>query len=104
VLLLAHRSGAGPRHGAGLGALQVAEETVLPLGGLAFTGRKFEDIRTALNHARKQGITAEWISFPTAPLASQAADTSTNLRAPTDRGHCQECGEQRAQQNHLHEL
>lgn len=38
----------------GWGALQVAEETVLPLGGLAFTGRKFEDIRTALNHARKQ--------------------------------------------------
>jgi hypothetical protein len=48
----------------GWGALRVAEETVLPLGGLAFTGRKFEDIRTALNHARKQGITAEWISFP----------------------------------------
>ncbi|MEO9220355.1 MAG: DUF2156 domain-containing protein, partial [Mycobacteriaceae bacterium] len=53
----------------GWGALQVAEETVLPLGGLAFTGRKFQDIRTALNNARKQGITAEWIRFPTAPLA-----------------------------------
>lgn len=88
----------------GWGVLQVAEETALPLGGLAFTGRKFEDIRTALNHARKQGITAEWISFPTGPLASQEADTSISLRAPTDRGHCQQCGEQRAQQNHLHEL
>nr|WP_269437393.1 DUF2156 domain-containing protein [Arthrobacter sp. zg-Y20] len=50
-------------------SLQVAEETVLPLGSLAFKGKKFQDIRTALNAARKQGISAQWISYPTAPLA-----------------------------------
>ncbi|MEO6881139.1 MAG: DUF2156 domain-containing protein [Mycobacteriaceae bacterium] len=55
--------------GLGWGGLQVAEETVLPLGGLAFTGRKFQDVRTALNNATKQGITAEWVSLPTAPAA-----------------------------------
>lgn len=53
----------------GFFSLQVAEETVLPLGSLAFKGKKFQDIRTAFNAARKQGIQARWISFPTAPLA-----------------------------------
>ncbi|WAP51930.1 DUF2156 domain-containing protein [Arthrobacter sp. ATA002] len=53
----------------GFSRLQVAEETVLPLGNLVFRGRKFQDLRTALNHARKAGIQARWISYPTAPLA-----------------------------------
>lgn len=51
----------------GWNAVQVAEETVLPLDGLAFTGRKWQDVRTALNHARRDGVTAEWISFGGAP-------------------------------------
>ncbi|QBJ94639.1 DUF2156 domain-containing protein [Rhodococcus sp. ABRD24] len=49
--------------------VQVAEETLLDLGKIAFTGKKFQDVRTALNRAAKSGITAEWISFHTAPLA-----------------------------------
>ena len=53
----------------GWGALQVADETVLPLGELAYTGKKFQDVRTALNNADKLGITAQWITFPAAPLA-----------------------------------
>jgi phosphatidylglycerol lysyltransferase len=53
----------------GWGELQVAEETVLPLTGLAFTGKKFQDVRSSFNKAAKEGITAEWLSFPTAPLA-----------------------------------
>lgn len=50
-------------------SLQVAEETVLPLGTLAFTGKKFQDIRTSISRANKGGITAEWISYQQAPLA-----------------------------------
>ena len=46
----------------------MAEETVLPLGQLAFTGKKFQDVRSAVNKAFKDGITAVWLSFPTAPL------------------------------------
>ncbi len=49
--------------------LQVAEETVIRLDGLAFTGKKFQDVRTALNRARKDGVTAEWTSMHDAPLA-----------------------------------
>lgn len=55
--------------GLGHSRLQVAEETVLPLGSLEFKGRKFQDIRTALNHARRAGIEARWIDYSTAPLA-----------------------------------
>ncbi|MFE6054621.1 rhomboid family intramembrane serine protease [Kitasatospora sp. NPDC056446] len=50
-------------------SVQVAEDTVVALPELAFTGRKWQDIRTALNKAGKQGITAEWWSYHEAPLA-----------------------------------
>ncbi|MCC9197426.1 DUF2156 domain-containing protein [Arthrobacter sp. zg-Y820] len=59
----------GITSGMGFSRLQVAEETILPLGNLKFRGKKFQDLRTALNHARKAGIEARWISYPTAPLA-----------------------------------
>jgi phosphatidylglycerol lysyltransferase len=55
--------------GFGWPSLQVAEETVLPLGKLAFTGKKFQDIRTSISRAGKGGITAEWLSYHDAPLA-----------------------------------
>lgn len=50
-------------------SLQVAEETVLPLGSLVFSGKKFQDIRSSISRATKAGITAEWIVFPQAPLS-----------------------------------
>ncbi len=50
-------------------SLQVAEETVLRLGSLAFSGKKFQDIRSSISRAKKSGIGAEWVVFPTAPLA-----------------------------------
>ncbi|MFJ8625657.1 bifunctional lysylphosphatidylglycerol flippase/synthetase MprF [Kitasatospora sp. NPDC093550] len=49
-------------------SVQVAEDTVVALPELAFTGRKWQDIRTALNKAGKQGITAEWWAYHEAPL------------------------------------
>ncbi|MBD8042349.1 DUF2156 domain-containing protein [Arthrobacter sp. Sa2BUA2] len=53
----------------GFASLQVAEETVLELGALAFKGKKFQDLRTALNRAEKSGVRAEWTTFGTAPLS-----------------------------------
>ncbi len=53
----------------GWGSLQVAQETILDLETLSFTGKKFQDIRTALNKATKEGIQAQWVSYPEAPLA-----------------------------------
>ncbi|WP_207343383.1 DUF2156 domain-containing protein [Arthrobacter sp. E3] len=53
----------------GWGSVQVAQETILDLADLSFTGKKFQDIRTALNKATKEGIRTQWVSYPEAPLA-----------------------------------
>ncbi|HET9016863.1 MAG TPA: rhomboid family intramembrane serine protease [Thermomicrobiaceae bacterium] len=55
----------------GWNAVQVAEDTVLDLPELKFSGKKWQDVRTALNKAGKVGITAQWYSYPTAPLSVQ---------------------------------
>lgn len=60
---------AGDAEALGWRTVQVAEETVLPLADLRFTGKKWQDVRTALNKAGKAGITAEWTTFAEAPLA-----------------------------------
>jgi phosphatidylglycerol lysyltransferase len=44
--------------GTGWRLVQVAEETRLPLAALSFTGRKWQDVRTALNKAKRAGIEA----------------------------------------------
>jgi lysylphosphatidylglycerol synthetase-like protein (DUF2156 family) len=49
-------------------SVQVAEETLIPLDGLEFKGKKWQDVRTALNKAAKAGVTAEWWTYPQAPL------------------------------------
>jgi phosphatidylglycerol lysyltransferase len=49
--------------------VQVATETILPLAGLSFTGKRWQDVRTALNKAARAGIRAEWCRFRHAPLA-----------------------------------
>ena len=47
--------------------LQVAQEAVIDLPDLAFRGKAFQDVRTALNHAGREGITAVWTSWDEAP-------------------------------------
>ena len=47
--------------------LQVAEEAVLDLPDLAFRGKAYQDVRTALNHARKQGIETVWTTYDDCP-------------------------------------
>ncbi|GIJ43614.1 hypothetical protein Val02_05000 [Virgisporangium aliadipatigenens] len=56
----------------GWGTVQVAEETVLPLAGLAFKGRQWQDVRTALNRAARDGVEAQWHRFAEAPPALTA--------------------------------
>lgn len=43
--------------------LQVAEETVLPLGEVKFAGKVFQDVRTARNRAAKEGIAGVWTTW-----------------------------------------
>jgi len=49
-------------------SVQIAEDTQLPLAGLQFKGKKWQHVRAALNKAAREGITAEWWSYPEAPL------------------------------------
>jgi lysylphosphatidylglycerol synthetase-like protein (DUF2156 family) len=55
--------------GTGAGQLQVAAETWLPLGDLRFTGRRWQDVRTAVNRAGREGIEARWTTWSHAPRA-----------------------------------
>ncbi|HKS99097.1 MAG TPA: DUF2156 domain-containing protein, partial [Rugosimonospora sp.] len=52
--------------------LQVAEDARIPLPQLRFVGRRWQDVRTALNRARRDGVTAEWVSYPRAAPAVAA--------------------------------
>ncbi|MFF4532343.1 bifunctional lysylphosphatidylglycerol flippase/synthetase MprF [Streptomyces sp. NPDC001407] len=81
--------GAGTREAAerlGWRSVQVAEDTVVPLPGLAFTGKKWQDVRTALNKAKKEGITAEWWSYPDAPVALTDQVRSISEEWVADKG------------------
>ncbi|WP_139279713.1 bifunctional lysylphosphatidylglycerol flippase/synthetase MprF [Rhodococcoides yunnanense] len=70
----------------GWGGIQVGEETILDLEALAFTGKRFQDVRTALNRAKKAGVEAEWISFPEAPLAITDQITAISEEWVADKG------------------
>ena len=70
----------------GWSSVQVAEDTLLPLADLAFTGKKWQDVRTALNKAGKAGITAKWYTFPTAPLAVQEQVRALSEEWVADKG------------------
>lgn len=58
--------------------LQVAAETWLPLGDLSFTGRRWQDVRTGINRAGREGVRAEWVVLSSAPklLRTQIAELS----------------------------
>jgi phosphatidylglycerol lysyltransferase len=48
-------------------SVQIAEDTLLPLACLQFAGKKWQTVRAAVNKAAREGIAAEWWSYPEAP-------------------------------------
>jgi hypothetical protein len=56
--------------------VQVAEEAVIDLSSLRFTGKAWQDVRTALNQATKQGLTHRMV-----PLARQPRGVQVQVRA-----------------------
>ncbi|WP_062382675.1 bifunctional lysylphosphatidylglycerol flippase/synthetase MprF [Demequina iriomotensis] len=48
-------------------AIQVAEDTVIRLPELAFTGKAWQDVRSAINRAKREGITMRTVRFADAP-------------------------------------
>nr|WP_241729759.1 DUF2156 domain-containing protein [Dietzia aerolata] len=61
--------------GRGWRALQIAEDTLMDLPDLAFAGKKWQKIRTAMNKAEKQGTT-----YVSGLLRDQPADTLAQVR------------------------
>ena len=47
--------------------MQVAEESLLDLPDLAFTGKAYQDVRTAMNHATREGVEAVWTTWEACP-------------------------------------
>src|SRR3954452_15827447 len=60
--------------------VQVAEEAVIGLPDLKFTGKAWQDVRTALNQAAKQGLTHRLV-----PLASQPRGIQVQVRAISEQ-------------------
>ncbi|EZP29528.1 bifunctional lysylphosphatidylglycerol flippase/synthetase MprF [Microbacterium oleivorans] len=56
----------------GYGSIAVAEETVIRPTGWSLQGGKMKDIRTAINRAEKEGLSASWMRFRDLPARHAA--------------------------------
>ncbi|WP_051866856.1 bifunctional lysylphosphatidylglycerol flippase/synthetase MprF [Corynebacterium atypicum] len=56
---------------AGFRRVHVADESVLATADHEFRGKRFQNIRTARNHAKKEGIEAKWVSWQEAGVAER---------------------------------
>lgn len=67
-------------------SMVVAEEAVLRLNTWQTTGKKWQDVRTAINRAERAGITATWTRYAALSLgtATQLADISEQWVADKD--------------------
>ncbi len=64
--------------------MQVAEESLLDLPGLAFKGKAYQDVRTAMNHASREGVEAAGPPGTSARRAGAIRSPSSRRRgAPT---------------------
>jgi len=66
--------------------LQVAEDTRLPLAQLTFSGRRWQDVRTAMNRARREGIIAVWHSYRDGPPEITAQIGAVSAEWVRDKG------------------
>ena len=67
-------------------SVQIAEDALLSLAPLQFVGKKWQDVRTALNRAAKEEITAEWWSYPEAPRELTSQIRRISERWVADKG------------------
>lgn len=56
--------------------VQVAEDTIIPLEGLEFRGKSWQDVRTALNRAKKEGM-----AYRLTTLADEPSEVLSQVRA-----------------------
>ncbi len=71
---------------AGWRTVQIAEDTLIDLPGLAFKGKKWQDIRSALNKAKREGITFKVVTLAEEPFAVLAQVRAISEQWVGDKG------------------
>ena len=67
-------------------SVQIAEDTLIPLGHLQFAGKKWQIVRAAMNKAAREGITAEWWGYPEMPPELQGQVRQISGKWVADKG------------------
>jgi phosphatidylglycerol lysyltransferase len=66
--------------------VRVADDTVIDLDGLEFRGRKWQDVRSALNRAAKEGISYREVTLAEEPWAVRAQVRAISQQWVGDKG------------------
>jgi len=66
--------------------VRVADDTVIDLDGLEFRGRKWQDVRSALNRAAKEGISYREVTLAEEPWAVRAQARAISQQWVGDKG------------------
>ncbi|MCX7522910.1 DUF2156 domain-containing protein [Microbacterium sp. STN6] len=70
----------------GWSTMTVAEETVIHPQDWRTTGKKWQDVRTAINRAQRAGITAVWTDWDSLPVTIAAQVTEISEQWVAERG------------------
>lgn len=71
---------------AGWRTVQIAEDTILDLPGIAFKGKKWQDIRTSLNKAKREGIEFRVVTLAEEPFVVVAQVRAISEQWVGDKG------------------
>ena len=71
---------------AGWRTVQIAEDTIIDLAGLAFKGKKWQDVRSALNKAKRESITFRMTTLAEEPFAVLAQVRAISEQWVGDKG------------------
>ena len=71
---------------AGWRTVQIAEDTILDLPGLAFKGKKWQDVRSAMNKAKRESITFRLVELAREPFAVLAQVRAISEQWVGDKG------------------
>jgi lysylphosphatidylglycerol synthetase-like protein (DUF2156 family) len=67
-------------------SVQIAEDARLPLARLEFAGKKWQNVRNALNKAGREGIAAEWWSYSELPPELVRQIRQISMKWVADKG------------------
>jgi lysylphosphatidylglycerol synthetase-like protein (DUF2156 family) len=66
--------------------LVIAEETVLRPATFEMTGKKWQDVRTSVNRAKRAGVSAVWTSYAALPIAQAGQLSAMSEQWVAERG------------------